>query len=986
MIKSNPEYTTKAVPGLTPGGPMPRPHADRLPREPPDDATARSAPAPEAVVYVHGVGPGDQYKVREHAQVTDPPFHDIRIMCERDCVDPNIDTSPDAFIDHRCREWPNMREDALPLAGGADCRKIYQAVKATGLPNCMGARIPLVSGLKIEAWESYVDRASDEVQLLEFIKFGFPLGYLGPTSDTTTAPNHSSARDYHAQVQAFVDAELEKGALVGPFLAPPFYPWLHVSPLMSRPKSDGINRRVISDLTFPKESSVNAYIQKNGTLGEVRDHTLPTVADFVGDLKEVGVGAVMFTVDVARAYKNFRVDALDWPLMCIKWDDRYYVETAMPFGARSSSCYMQRVANMIVRILGKKGIRARMYLDDLIVVAPTEEVAQAQYKRVQTLLDDLGLPEAPDKAQPPATNDKWLGINICSKSMCLSIPEDKLQAILAEIERCRHKKTIHRRMYESLLGRLLHVAKCVVPARAFLSRMLQAYRDAKGWFVKVTPEVKADIDWFLEFCAQWNGRAIIPPDEPDTCLQVDACLSGIGASDGKQAYSGVISGQNDGTFNITELEAINVIVALHTFLTEAHRGRHILVQCDNLAAVQAFKWGRARNAVLAECARGAWMVQAVLDVSLTFAHIAGLDNGVADRLSRAHLTPTDLHKAEEAVQERKLIIIDPCLHIFSILSPHAPNRRGVQLAGDGGRGTAGGVQGAGHQGEPRRGDQTTGGVREAIRHRCGKDVARGRLPLIEYLVVAGAMPGTVKNQLSHARVHARLAGGTTASEGSDGGGRTDEAKGLQIRGKGRDPGRDIHGGARLPSQDSRSPGAQSCVYHNVPGHHETIRGGATILQKVRPPSSYNKGRRVSIGQGGDQAEMGQKPAKVQPSTSYYIAAYRKSPHMSSEGSESGYGHTPGLSPRLAPPTVSKIRTGGLDRFSQSGVVSSGITSGGGSKTVQHAQHKKGIGDERLCSGLQRARGPEARRLDLSGTQDIHRHIGLNVSSPHYQRH
>ena len=203
---------------------------------------------------------------------------------------------------------------------------------------------------------------------------------------------------------------------------------------------------------------------------------------------------------------------------------------------------------------------------------------------------------------------------------------------------------VHRKAYESILGKLLYVAKCVNPARTFLSRMLQVYREAKGWFVKVTPDVRVDLAWFLEFCIQGNGTAIIPPPQPDRHIQVDACLSGVGATDDTYCYSGQVLGEQEGSFNITELETINVFIALHTFLTEKDRGSHVLIECDNLAAVQALKWSRAKNQVLAECARMAWMIQAVLDVTLYFAHIAGINNGVADALSRAHLTNVDYKK------------------------------------------------------------------------------------------------------------------------------------------------------------------------------------------------------------------------------------------------------------------------------------------------------------------------------------------------------
>ena len=83
---------------------------------------------------------------------------------------------------------------------------IYEAVQATGLPNCMGARIK--SGLNLGAWESYADGNTGEMQLIEFLTYGFPVGYLCPTSDTSDIPNNSSTINFPGQVQAFMDTEV----------------------------------------------------------------------------------------------------------------------------------------------------------------------------------------------------------------------------------------------------------------------------------------------------------------------------------------------------------------------------------------------------------------------------------------------------------------------------------------------------------------------------------------------------------------------------------------------------------------------------------------------------------------------------------------------------------------------------------------------------------------------------------------------------------
>ena len=268
-----------------------------------------------AVVHVAGAGPGDQYKV---GQLDTPDFEAIRNMCHRDEINPKVDRSPEAFREHRVRCWPDWK-DSLGTAGRDDLAPIYNAVKASRVPNCQGVRAPVPSGLNISAWCKYIDYDSDETELLDFVKYGFPLGYMGPISDSLDTQNHPSALQHPGHVDSFIDTEIDHGAIVGPFLATPFTPWAHISPIMTREKSDPTKRRIITDLTYPEETSINAYIFKNAALGETREHSLPTVNDFAGDLLNMGTGAYMFTVDVARAYKNFRLDPLDWPLACIRW-------------------------------------------------------------------------------------------------------------------------------------------------------------------------------------------------------------------------------------------------------------------------------------------------------------------------------------------------------------------------------------------------------------------------------------------------------------------------------------------------------------------------------------------------------------------------------------------------------------------------------------------------------------------------------------------
>ena len=147
---------------------------------------------------------------------------------------------------HRKCNWPNMSNKV-----DSNTRSIYQAVKNTGLPNCMAARVPLHTGINVAAWRNRMDGSPEEAELVDFIEFGFPIAYNGPATHTHDPSNHASAMYYPEHVQEFLKQELDHGALVGPQSEPIFQEWAHISLMMTRPKSDPDKRRIITDLSYP---------------------------------------------------------------------------------------------------------------------------------------------------------------------------------------------------------------------------------------------------------------------------------------------------------------------------------------------------------------------------------------------------------------------------------------------------------------------------------------------------------------------------------------------------------------------------------------------------------------------------------------------------------------------------------------------------------------------------------------------------------------
>ena len=60
--------------------------------------------------------------------------------------------------------------------------------------------------------------------------------------------------------------------------------------------------------------------------------------------------------------------------------------------------------------------------------------------------------------------------------------------------------------------------------------------------------------------------------------------------------------------------------------------------CDNMAVVEVLSFGRAKDPIMAACARYIWLLAAMYNINIVVSHIRGLDNTVADLLSRWHQT------------------------------------------------------------------------------------------------------------------------------------------------------------------------------------------------------------------------------------------------------------------------------------------------------------------------------------------------------------
>ena len=363
----------------------------------------------------------------------------------------------------------------------------------------MNARIPVPSQMNTDAW-SKMTHGKDDADLADHIQFGWPMNYNSPTPPTPTHKNHATSVNEMHEIDLFIDTELNMGAMLGPFTDPPFEPWFNTTPIMTWPKKDSERLRIILDLSYPAGESVNSGISTN-TQGTHRKYTLPGIDDLISEVSEVrenGAGSYMWKSDMSRAYRQLRLDPLDYPLMGIKHRNRYYIDICPSFGFRTSGSACQRTTNAIAEELRNEGFHCVVYVDDFCGAAPTRETATAAYKCLHNTAARLGVELAIEKDVPPTTCLDFLGFEVNTQSMEVKIPQKKLDEIVEECQTWRHVQRTSKKKIRSLAGKLQHVSKCIPQGRRFMCRILEALRKAADdETVRVTHEIEIEIEILL---------------------------------------------------------------------------------------------------------------------------------------------------------------------------------------------------------------------------------------------------------------------------------------------------------------------------------------------------------------------------------------------------------------------------------------------------------------------------------------------------------
>ena len=448
------------------------------------------------------------------------------------------------------------------------------------------------------------------------------------------------------------DIELAKDRFSPPFTH--LQPGMYCMPIYAVPKPHSTDLRLVTDQSYGKYS-LNSMIQHDKVVGFPLDNMVH-FGEMLMDLerREPGVEKVAWKSDVAEAYRILPMHPRWQAKQVNKVDDEYHVDRCNAFGGCSAGGLFISFNSLVAWIA--KEIKRIRYLsgyvddssgcarkDDCLTYLPYGKVYPREQVILMNLWDELGIPHKPHK-QVCGSPLPIIGITVDANNLSLTLATDAKDTLVAELQWwCKPgRKEKLRRWYQ--MGGWMNWAFNVYPrARPALNNFypkLRGRRDSTS-LIWVNNSIREDFSWAVEVLTRSSGVHLLKSvywgvDEATTTIFCDACPEGMGFW-----YPNLNIGFYSPTPHHEQPNLIFYFEALcvHSALFDAHRragsqveGRFV-IYTDNSNTVDIFSSLRALPPYN-------HLLKTAVDIldsgrhDLRVLHVPGVDNAVADALSR----------------------------------------------------------------------------------------------------------------------------------------------------------------------------------------------------------------------------------------------------------------------------------------------------------------------------------------------------------------
>ena len=464
---------------------------------------------------------------------------------------------------------------------------------------------------------------------------GFRLFSTLITPPVSSYTNHPSVSNNPVQVSDKLSKELSLDRIAGPFSKPPF-PNFVTSPLGLVPKKNSLDFRLVHDLSFHKDQSVNSHIDKSLTTVHFE-----LLDDCLQILLSLGRGTLMAKADLKDAFRIIPIHPDDHRLLGFTFKGLFYYDRCLPMGCSISCRLFEDFSKSLQWILKEKLSVQYMshILDDFIFFGPpSSQVCGRSLSTFFLLAESLGLPIKDDKTCLPSTCVVLHGIEVDSVALSLRLPDDKLQEAKDKVKALSTLKSVRLRELQSVLGTLSFACHAIVPGRAFLRRLFSLTEGISSPFhhVRLTKEAHSDLAAWSLFLESFNGRVLCLPATWESSqtlrLFTDASGSSFAAVLGSNWFQASFP-PSWSNFNIAIKELLPISLAVKVWGSTL-ANKKVRFFTDNSVIVSVINTQSSKDPILMSLVRS--LVLSTLRHNILFhaAHIPGRLNNIADFLSR----------------------------------------------------------------------------------------------------------------------------------------------------------------------------------------------------------------------------------------------------------------------------------------------------------------------------------------------------------------
>ncbi|MCP4243513.1 MAG: hypothetical protein GY772_23405, partial [bacterium] len=390
--------------------------------------------------------------------------------------------------------------------------------------------------------------------------------------------------------------------------------------------------------------------------------SLPTIRTIAPHLSST---SWMAKVDLKSAYFHMPMATSAQPLLRFQWRGNTYQFRVLPFGLSSAPWAFTRFLRPLLPGWAGTDAAVFIYLDDILVLAPSRRRCARTVARIVNDCRDLALTVNSKKSVlTPPRSLEYLGFVLDADTLTVSLPRRRLLAARRAAASLLHsRRPVHVAALARFVGHLEAASSALFAQRAashhvrgFLSRLTSS-----GKLRSPLPHsCRSELKWWLQHLHAWNGSVPIPP-APSLVLETDAAPQGWGACLRRRAGGPVLwsvagrfsAGESRASSNQRELRA--VLLSLRALSASSWAPRPdttILLRSDNTTTLSYLRRLGGKVAELASIA--ATLARFLLRhrLHLRPAHIPGVHNTVADLLSRL---PVNLADARPSASMRRLL-------------------------------------------------------------------------------------------------------------------------------------------------------------------------------------------------------------------------------------------------------------------------------------------------------------------------------------------